>query len=1285
ATRVFTVTFVLNGGVIGEDAKDVVIPEVPVNTLAIDIKPEDPVRENYGFEGWQIDAQHKLTDETLITGDMMFYATWTGDDVTILFSDGLGHSLGASTVEYDSILTAAEFAALAPVLTDEQKAELIAAKAAQSGGQWALDPESTWVPALPENDTRVTETMVYNLNWIKVYTVRFVSLGNEIGVQSVNEGKTPVKPDDPVQEGFAFLGWYDGENLFDFENDIITRDLVLTAKWAMTAQGVENLINAIGEVTLEKETSITTAREAYDALSEGQQSLVNNYQTLLDAEAKLDAMKAAAPVIEKINAIGEPVTEDSGAAIQAAREAYDVLTDAQKEEVTNYSVLEAAEAAYASIMAVDNFVELVGRIGDPVTLNDEEPIAAAREAYDALTDDQKAQAAEAYAKLQAAEEALAVLIAERDQAAAAAVIEKINAIGPVSDVTLESEGVIQTAREAYDALTAAQQALVTNYQTLLDAEAALADLIAAHDQAAADEVIALINKISDPVTEDSVNDIRTAREAYDKLTDAQKELVTNYQKLLDAEKAISRVAPVPRLILVPVAKDGMEVYALDKNGEIVADPEADAAYVVSYIIYMDASMVTGKTTLPFDVYYQVVNEDGSSTPLSKKQITYTTNDKRIATVKANNDGTAVVTVKAKASGAATITAAVKSLGLEGSLAIHVRDYAPRIETTAVTVNSWYKYGTNLRLIPSYENAILDDGVTIDSTEFTAEYADGILNIKAVGEPNNGTYKNVRLTVRTEEHDYVFTLTITVKNAAPTVKVKQTKKFNKFYNYTEEESAALFTLASAYEITDAAFETASYIGTYADGVMTVTKKANAPAKDAAKGVLTVYFDEFTHPFTMKNFSVAAATIKPNLKLSGTSFTVNTAYGENTVSFHFLGEDIPADDEVTCVFNPDTATLEYSGGEFTMKANANKKTVGTITVNKEGWAAPLTFKVTLNVNKNLPTAKVLTGTLLLNAQYSGQTASTRVALNTTDVKLSDETRELTATGKKAAALAEAAKLLVVYQDGEITASIRDGSNLPKAGTYSFQLIPTLENGTSLKAVTVKVKVANNAAVTATVTAAGKLDAVRRDSTAITYTLTKLDSVIGEITDVQLTGANAELFDVELIDEPAKGLAQARLTLKDDVTVSTKASYKIALEFEIDGEIKATTKALAVKVTQSKAKVAVTPKTSTLFQSDKTAEAPAEYTLTLTAPAGARIEQVKLSDKTPVAFWRSLGNKTTAIVSWSPNGDGTVNVQITVKDPSKLVNGKTYSVVLDVLMEGQAENAAPVSVTVNMIVKK
>ena len=43
------------------------------------------------------------------------------------------------------------------------------------------------------------------------------------------------------------------------------------------------------------------------------------------------------------------------------------------------------------------------------------------------------------------------------------------------------------------------------------------------------------------------------------------------------------------------------------------------------------------------------------------------------------------------------------------------------------------------------------------------------------------------------------------------------------------------------------------------------------------------------------------------------------------------------------------------------------------------------------------------------------------------------------------------------------------------------------------------------------------------------------------------------------------------------------------------------------------------------------------------------------------------------------------MTVKDPSKVVNGKTYSVILDVYVAGAAENAQKTSVTVSMIVKK
>ena len=55
----------------------------------------------------------------------------------------------------------------------------------------------------------------------------------------------------------------------------------------------------------------------------------------------------------------------------------------------------------------------------------------------------------------------------------AAIISEIEIIGPV---TLLSEPVILDARTRYDALDSASKQQVTNYQTLVEAEAALAQL-----------------------------------------------------------------------------------------------------------------------------------------------------------------------------------------------------------------------------------------------------------------------------------------------------------------------------------------------------------------------------------------------------------------------------------------------------------------------------------------------------------------------------------------------------------------------------------------------------------------------------------------------------------------------------------------------------------------------------------------------------------------------------------------------------------------------------------------
>ena len=199
------------------------------------------------------------------------------------------------------------------------------------------------------------------------------------------------------------------------------------------AAAVIALIKAIGNnITLDSATAIQSARTAYDLLTDTQKALVTNYQTLLDAEAKLaelvsadDKVKADA-VIEKIDAIGE-VTLDSESKIVAARIAYTLLTTEQRALVTNYSKLLAAEAKLAELKGESNIspmdqasadaVEaLIARIGT-VTLDSEVYISAARNAYNALTDTQKLLV-ENYADLVAAEKTFAELKAELDSDAA---------------------------------------------------------------------------------------------------------------------------------------------------------------------------------------------------------------------------------------------------------------------------------------------------------------------------------------------------------------------------------------------------------------------------------------------------------------------------------------------------------------------------------------------------------------------------------------------------------------------------------------------------------------------------------------------------------------------------------------------------------------------------------------------------------------------------------------------------------------------------------------------------
>lgn len=123
----------------------------------------------------------------------------------------------------------------------------------------------------------------------------------------------------------------------------------------------------------------------------------------------------ATAVKNLINKIGDPedITLESKYDIEDAREAYDALSEEDKAKVPNYDKLVAAEEALYEL-EIENAETLIAKIGD-VTLTSEEAIKAAREVYDSLSDKQKDEVKN-YSELTAAEAKLAKLKKEQEEA-----------------------------------------------------------------------------------------------------------------------------------------------------------------------------------------------------------------------------------------------------------------------------------------------------------------------------------------------------------------------------------------------------------------------------------------------------------------------------------------------------------------------------------------------------------------------------------------------------------------------------------------------------------------------------------------------------------------------------------------------------------------------------------------------------------------------------------------------------------------------------------------------------
>ena len=272
------------------------------------------------------------------------------------------------------------------------------------------------------------------------------------------------------------------------------------------------------ELTEECYTKMTSANEAYDALSQTVKAKVTNYSVLTGANVSYVKLS--------IDNIGEVVySDESKAKIDAARRYYSAINGTEKSLVTNYSVLQEAEKEYAKLKedhtAADKVIAIIKGIEEYTYSDDyKAKVNAARSAYSLLTDEQK----ELVSNVEVLDNA-ELFTSQIDNA-----IKKINAIGTVKYPNSGKD--ILVAKEAYESLSDAQKVFVSNYETLANDELFYNQI---------DNAVNLINAIGEMKYPDSGQAIADAMNAYKTLTDEQKKFVTNYNILIADDNSYNQI------------------------------------------------------------------------------------------------------------------------------------------------------------------------------------------------------------------------------------------------------------------------------------------------------------------------------------------------------------------------------------------------------------------------------------------------------------------------------------------------------------------------------------------------------------------------------------------------------------------------------------------------------------------------------------------------------------------------------------------------------------------------
>ncbi len=342
------------------------------------------------------------------------------------------------------------------------------------------------------------------------------------------------------------------EDLIEREKRMIA---LIQEKNSENSAKVEKMISDLPEesiVMLQDKIVIEEAREAFEKLTELEQKLVSNIETLIQLENKVKELEQQVideSVAKDVEKMIRDLPEESSVTLQdktlvnKVRVAYDLLTESQKKHVLNYENLQLLEVRIASLQLQDDQekVQKIGTLIDNIpeinllTIEHKVEVENLRKMYYALTKlQQKLLSKEKVTKFEEINIKMNELEQKsEDEAAAQNIIHMIEGLPDVNDLTMGAKNEITRVRTNYNNLSDSQQKLVKNIEQLIQLE----------QQLVAKSVEEMIMNLPEEfaLTLEQKVQIEKAREAFNNLTEEQKKSLTNQEKLIQLENKLKEL------------------------------------------------------------------------------------------------------------------------------------------------------------------------------------------------------------------------------------------------------------------------------------------------------------------------------------------------------------------------------------------------------------------------------------------------------------------------------------------------------------------------------------------------------------------------------------------------------------------------------------------------------------------------------------------------------------------------------------------------------------------------